>query len=313
MAYGTVQNAPMQTSIGQILLCAFFLSPMFASAASESDQPRRGEYLYRAAGCGGCHTAQKGGAEGAGGLALCTPFGVFHTPNITPDPETGIGRWREEDLSRALRHGVNPDGAHYYPAFPYASYTSMTDADVGALWAYLRTLKPVRRANTAHELPWYLRVRTALLGWKILFFTPGPFKADSDKSPLWNRGAYLVGAVTHCGECHTPRNMLGGLRRHRALAGTREQGPDGASAPNITPDSKTGIGRWSEGELVEFLKTGMTPGGDFAGNAMAEVIERSTAILTPEDRRAIAVYVLSLPPIENDVRKKKKREKQDFE
>jgi mono/diheme cytochrome c family protein len=291
-----------------VLLCATLFAPWAVWAASPV-LLKQGEYLYRAAGCGGCHIAQNG-ADGVGGLALRTPFGVFQTPNITSDPETGIGRWREQDFVRALRQGVSPAGDHYYPAFPYTSYARMTDADIGALWAYVRSFKPVRRANDAHALPWYLRSRAALAGWKWLHFNAGIFAPNPTKPLPWNRGAYLVQAVVHCGECHTPRNVLGGLKDSRDLAGTRD-GPDGATAPNITPDRKTGIGDWREGDLAEYLKTGMTPDGDFAGEAMSEVIERSTSVLTEADRRAIAAYLLSLPPVENDLRKRDARRQKD--
>lgn len=299
----------MPRFVHALVVSSAWLAPLIAWPAPPQALQRHGEYLYRAAGCGGCHTAENG-AEGAGGLALRTPFGVFYAPNITPDMETGIGRWREQDLVHALRLGVSPAGHHYYPAFPYTSYTGMTDPDIRALWAYMRSLKPVQRASNSHELPWYLRWRTLLAGWKWLYFDGGSFNPDPAKAPRWNRGAYLVNVVVHCGECHTPRNILGGPRSGRELAGTRD-GPDGATAPNITPDRKTGIGRWSSSDLADYLKTGMTPAGDFAGDAMADVIERSTARLTDADRRAVANYVLSLPPVEHDVRKRGTRRKKD--
>ena len=254
-----------------------------------------GEYLFRAAGCAGCHTDEENkGAPLAGGRALRTPFGVFYTPNITPDPDTGIGRWTENDVSRALRDGESPRGQNYYPAFPYTSYARLTDADVSAIRTYLFRQKPVHQANKPHELPWYLRSRASLWVWKLLFFKPGAFQPQPDKSPAWNRGAYLVNAVGHCGECHTPRNFLGGFKQSMQLAGNA-YGVDDAEIPNITPDRKTGIGRWTEKDIAYYLKTGATPDGDYAGDVMADVIDHSTAHLTDQDRRAIATYIVSLP------------------
>ncbi len=286
------------------------LGVVLSAPAPAAQAPRdRGEYLFRAAGCGGCHTDEKNqGPALAGGPALKTPFGTFYGPNITPDVTHGLGRWSEADFIRALRHGVNPAGEHYYPAFPYTSYTRLTDADLRELWGYLRRQSSVAQSNRPHELPWYLRLRPLLGVWKQLFFTPGPYAPQPDKDKTWNRGAYLVEAAVHCGECHTPRNLLGASRRDRRLAGTRD-GPDGSVVPNITPDKKTGIGRWRKGEIAEYLDSGMTPDGDSAGDLMAEVIDRSTSQLTKIDREAIAIYLLSLPPIENAVRKEKKKTK----
>ena len=266
------------------------------TASGDTAQP--GEYLFRAAGCAHCHTdTENKGAALAGGRALHSPFGTFYTSNITPDPDTGIGRWSEEDFLRALREGISPDGRHYYPAFPYTSYTRLSDADLRAIWKYLGSRPPVRQANKPHELPWYLRSRATLGIWKMLYFKSGPLQPQPDNSPAWNRGAYLVRAVAHCGECHTPRNLLGGFKTAQELAGN-PHGVDDAVIPNITPDRKTGIGGWSESDIADYLETGMTPDGDFAGDAMAEVIDNSTSHLTPEDRRAIAVYLKSLPAVE---------------
>jgi mono/diheme cytochrome c family protein len=268
---------------------------------------KRGEHVYRATGCENCHTdRERKGASLAGGRPLATPFGTFYSPNITPDGETGIGRWSDADFARALREGVSPAGEHYYPSFPYAAYTRLSDDDVRALWAYLKSRPAVRQQNRAHELPWYLRWRALLAGWKWLYFSPGAFAPRPDKSDEWNHGAYLVQAAAHCGECHTPRNVLGGFRAGYYLAGNRE-GAEGGVVPNITPDRKTGIGRWRASELVEYLESGMTPDGDFAGDLMAEVIDNGLKFLTPADRKAIATYVLAQPPVEHAVRKPKKK------
>lgn len=293
-------------------LCLSIAVPALCAADDASQQ---GEYLFRAAGCANCHTDEKNkGMALAGGRALQTPFGVFYTPNITPNPDTGIGRWSEADFLRALREGVSPQGEHYYPAFPYTSYTRLSDADLRALWTYLRSLKPARQANKPHDLPWYLRSRATTGIWKRLFFKPGPMQPSPDQSPAWNRGAYLVDAVAHCGECHTPRNLLGGFKKSRYLAGN-PHGVDDAKVPNVTPDRKTGIGKWTENDLVYYLETGATPDGDYAGDVMAEVIDNSTSHLSQDDRRAIAIYLKSLPAVEQAIPKGKepKRKKDPWE
>lgn len=288
-----------------------FAAPVSAPVDS---QLRQGEYIYRAASCETCHTDSKhAGKPLAGGHALVTPFGTFYSPNITPDKETGIGRWSEQDFVRAMRLGMSPDGDHYYPAFPYPSYTKLSDDDIRALWAYLKTRPPVMQANRQHDLKWFARSRSFVGSWKRLYFTPGAYQPDVSKSQTWNRGAYLAEAAAHCGECHTPRNSLGGIKTEQRYAGTRS-GPDGGVVPNITPDKKTGIGKWRASELVEYLSTGLTPEGDSAGDLMAEVIDNGLKYLTTEDLAAIAEYVLSLPPVENAVRKPKKPDqKESFE
>ncbi len=290
---------------------AVFLCLVVAAVQSVAadDVMRQGEYLFRAAGCANCHTDEKNkGAPLAGGRALKTPFGTFYSPNITPDPETGIGRWSEADFVRALREGTNPEGGHYYPAFPYASYTQLTDVDLRAIRIYLFNQKPVRQANKPHELPWYLRSRASLRIWKMLFFNPGPYQPRPDRSAAWNRGAYLAIAIAHCGECHTPRNFLGGFKESQRFAGNPD-GVDDAEAPNITPDKKTGIGKWGQSDLVEYLETGAMPDGDYAGDVMAEVIDNSLSHLTKDDRQAIAVYMMSLPSVESVAHERKPRQK----
>lgn len=260
---------------------------------------QRGAYLFAAANCGGCHTDVKNrGALLAGGRPLETPFGTFYTPNITPDRETGIGAWSDEDFVRALREGVSPDGSHYYPAFPYTSYTRISDNDMLAIKAYIFSLPPVRQENRAHELDFPYGWRFLLGPWKMLNFTPGPFVADPARSESWNRGAYLVEALGHCGECHTPRNAWGGLDRKRWLAGTAD-GPEGDKVPNITPDPATGLGSWSDSQITGVLRTGLLPDGDVVGSAMGEVVDWGTSRLTNDDRAAIAEYLKSLEPIAN--------------
>jgi len=266
-----------------------------AAQTAEPSAVTRGAYLAAAAGCDNCHTDRAHGGEAyAGGLALATPFGTFYSPNITPDLETGIGRWTDAQFLRALREGVRPDGANYFPVFPYPSFTGITDDDALAIKAYLFSVPAVRQANRPHEISFPVSWRFLQTGWKLLFFTPGPFRPMPERSALDNRGAYLVTALAHCGECHTPRNWLGAPDRGGFLSGTPD-GPDGKKVPNITQDTKTGIGNWGEEDILNLLKVGMTPDFDFVGGAMNEVV-KDTARLTDEDRRAIAAYLQTVPP-----------------
>ena len=259
---------------------------------------KRGPYLAKAGGCIGCHTEDKKNAVPfAGGRALNTPFGTFYGPNITPDPNAGIGRWTEADFIRAMRHGERPDGANYFPAFPYPSFTRIADTDLRDLWAYLRTLPPSTRANQEHDLRFPFGWRFLVTAWKWLFFTPGPFEADLKLSQTVNRGAYLVQALGHCSECHTPRNFLGGPKRDRFLAGGK--GPDGKGVPNLTP---TKLKKLSDAELKDFLVSGTTPDGDVPAEAMGEVIRNTTSQLTPEDLAALMAYLRSLAPLANEPR-----------
>jgi len=255
----------------------------------------QGEYIFNAAGCAGCHTAVKPkGAPLAGGRELRTPFGVFVTPNISPDRETGIGGWSKADFVRAMREGRSPDGAYYFPAFPFASYAGMTNDDLAALWAYLKTRPAQVRANRAHEIAFPFNQRRLLYFWRLLYFDATTFAPDPEKSELWNRGAYLVRSVGHCGECHTPRNLLGGMRLDREFAGAAK-GPEGKRVPNITPHKPKGIGAWSPQDIVSFLSDGVLPDGDFVGGAMTEVVDNSTSRMTKDDLRAIAEFLSSVP------------------
>ena len=284
------------------------LSAALSAAPALGGPPdaERGKYLFDAAGCQGCHTDVKGkGRPLAGGRKLKTPFGVFMSPNITADPRHGIGNWSDEDFIRALRLGVAPDGRHYFPVFPYPSYTGMTDRDLLDIKAYLFTRPKAAAANRPHDVgpPFGWRFLVPL--WKAIYFTPGPFRPDPARSGEWNRGAYLVTALIHCGECHTPRGFLGGKKAGMALAGTKD-GPTGGIIPNITPDKETGIGRWPEADLREILTSGMLPDGDFVGSEMGEVVDGSTSKLTGADLAAVIVYLGSLPPVNHRVRRKKK-------
>ena len=282
--------------LGTALLLGGALGTPATQSADLTARVERGRYLVHAGGCLTCHTADRPDAIPlAGGRALATPFGTFYSPNLTPDLVTGLGGWTDTDLGRALREGVAPDGSNYYPVFPYPAYTGLTDTDVAAIAAYLRSLKPVHQMTPEHELPWYLSSRLVMFGWNLINFKAGRFATDPSRDALWNRGAYLVRHLGHCGECHTPRNVLGGLDRSRELAGN-PAGPDGEKTPNITRDKTAGIGRWSVDEIVFLLETGLLPNGDFAGSLMSDVIEDNTGKLTTEDRQAIATYLRSLGP-----------------
>jgi mono/diheme cytochrome c family protein len=272
----------------------FFL--LWAALAVAQGDAKRGEYLSKAAGCIGCHTETREGAQPyAGGRALKTPFGTFYGPNITPDARAGLGRWSETDFVRAMREGERPDGSNYFPAFPYPSFTKISDQDLLDLWAYLRTLKPSAQPSRPHELGLLYRSRAAVGAWKKLFFTAGPMKPDPAQSAPVNRGAYLVQALGHCGECHTPRNALGGPKSDRFLAGAKLA--DDATASNLTP---TRLKKYSDAELKDILTSGLFPDGDVLGDTMSEVVKNTTGQLTAQDLDALIVYLRSLPALPDE-------------
>jgi mono/diheme cytochrome c family protein len=262
-----------------------------------------GAYIFAAGGCNSCHAAP--GAKGddklklSGGLALATPFGKFHVPNISPDPEHGIGQWTLAEFVTSMKYGVGREGAHLYPAFPFASYQRMRIEDMIDLKAYLDTLPPVATSAPPHELPFPFNIRRGLGLWKLLYVDGSTLEPDPDKTAQLNRGAYLVRGPGHCGECHSPRNFMGGIIESRAYSGGPAPEGDG-KIPNITPDPETGIGNWTEDEIVEFFATGFKPDFDSVGGNMAAV-QQNLAKLTPEDRMAIAVFLKSLPPIKSAV------------
>lgn len=297
-----------------LILAALFL-PLSGATAQEVRQEaadeaaiRRGEYVFNAGGCYGCHTDVKGkGAPLAGGRRLKTPFGDFIGPNITPDPDHGIGGWTLADFTRALREGVSPAGDPYYPAFPYTSFSRMEEEDIADLWAWLQSVEPADTENVGHELDFPYGWRWLTGVWRALYFSPGDFEAGDpsaavgeDDRGTWERGAYLVRVLGHCGECHTPRGGLGAMDDDLFLAGNAA-GAEEAPVPNITSDRATGIGDWSLADIVGYLEIGMDPDGDFAGGAMAEVIDHTTGKLIPADRRAIAVFLMSLPAVERRI------------
>jgi mono/diheme cytochrome c family protein len=268
-------------------------------AAMESGDARRGERIFWAGGCASCH-AQKGATDEAlkqlgGGLALATPFGTFHAPNISPDPANGIGKWSGADFANAMMRGVSPEGEHYYPAFPYTSYARMQIGDVADLWAYLKTLPAVQRENIDHELPLPFQLRRGLGLWKHLFLSSEPVIALSSPDGKQALGRYLVEGPGHCGECHTPRNVIGGADKSRWLGGG--PAPEGKGRiPNITPGGKD-IASWSAGDIVNYLETGFTPEFDSVGGSMSEV-QKNMARLEPGDREAIAAYLKAIPAVQ---------------
>ena len=284
------------SNLAAILGLAGCFCSMSIALASE-DLLEHGKYVFYAAGCISCHTRDE---LMAGGRTIDTPFGTFYPPNTTPQREYGIGAWSEEEFVRALREGVSPQGEHYYPAFPYPSYTGMTQQDMHALYAYLMTLPESTRAIRPHNLYWPFSIRPMMSYWKAGRFTPGEFSIDPEKSTQWNRGAYLANALGHCGECHTPRDYLGATRRDRYLAGTCA-GPEEKRVPNITPDRETGIGNWTYEQLMTFLRTGKRPDGVFTGSIMVEVLGTSSMRLTGGDLHSLALYLQSVPPIHNDL------------
>lgn len=271
--------------------------PQAALAALPAGDPARGEAVFWAGGCESCHAAE--GAEGdarfrlGGGRVLATPFGRFSVPNISPHPEDGIGGWGAADFANAMLRGVAPDGRHYYPAFPYTSYTRMTPQDVADLWAFLETLPPVEGRAPPHELGFPYGFRRGLGLWKLLYLSDEPVVAVDTADPVLARGRYLVEGPGHCGECHTPRNVAGAMDTGRWLAGAPS--PEGrGNVPNITP-GEGGIGDWSAEDIAYFLETGFTPEFDTAGGAMAAV-QRNLAMLPAADRAAIAAYLGAVPP-----------------
>lgn len=276
-----------------------------ASGALPARSPdlANGKTAFDAGGCASCHATpnQDDRTRLGGGLAMPSPFGTFHVPNISPDPKDGIGRWSEADFVTAVMKGTSPDGAHLYPAFPYPSYAHARLDDVRDLFGYIKTLPAVAGQAPAHELPFPFSIRRAAGLWKLLFFDDKPFTPDPAQTAQWNRGAYLVNGLGHCTECHSPRNALGGIVASQRFAGGPD--PEGKGwVPNIT---QKGLKGWSERDIADFLGSGMTPEGDSAGGSMARVI-RNTSQLSAEDRNAMAVYVKSLPPVDGPPRPPRK-------
>ena len=279
--------------------CLVFSSANLLAVESIVD---KGKYLFQAAGGCGCHTDTKNDGEFlAGGRPIKTPFGIFYGTNITPDPESGIGNWSDDDFIRAMTQGLSPEGKHYFPVFPYTSFQWIKRRDLLALKAYLFSIPSVKQKNLPHELILPFGEQFALQFWKSFVWSPQPFNTNPEKTEGWNRGAYLAQALAHCGECHTPRNLLGALKSKMHFAGSKE-GPEGELAPNITPDEKTGIGDWSKVDISYFLATGMKPDGDDVQGLMGEAIEFGYQHLQEKDLDAVAEYLASLLPILNDLK-----------
>ena len=260
----------------------------------------RGEYLVTAGNCASCHTTQDG-AFMSGGLPFRTPFGTIYSTNITPDPLTGIGNWSEVDFLNSLRHGVRPDGDHLYPAFPYTAYTKASDDDILAMFAYLKSIKPVRITPPQNDLVFPFNYRPLMAFWKLLYFQPGVYEVREDQSEQWNRGAYLVEALAHCSACHSPRNSLGAERAAAHMGGgefldlVARQHYRPWSAPNLTATER-GLALWSEQDLADYLKTARNDMLESFG-PMNEVIINSTRYLEARDIGAMVTYLKSLPAV----------------
>ena len=279
----------MRAILATILLCTAFTIGR-AQGEPSAETIARGKALTVAADCAGCHTADPS-KPFAGGKRIDTPFGGIYSPNLTPDRETGLGAWSDEEFYRALHDGVARDGSRYYPAFPYPNFTKITRDDVLAIRAYLATLTPFRNIKPPPELRWPLNYRVVMRGWDLLFFRPGTFEVNPNKSEEWNRGAYLVEGAAHCGGCHTPKNMFGADKRGQPYGGGRVQG---WFAPRLDSADRGGLKSWSADDIVEYLQSGRN-GRNHAGKLMAEVVVNSTSKMSDADVRAIAVYLKDLP------------------
>jgi mono/diheme cytochrome c family protein len=278
--------------VGALIALIFFGR---ALAGSDSDLVKKGQYLATAGDCVACHTAP-GGKPLAGGLTVSTPFGPMVTPNITPDKETGIGGYSDDQFYKAMHDGIGADGDYLYPVFPFQWYTRVSRDDVLAIKAYLFSLEPVHAEQKVNQLRFPFNIRASLVGWRELFFKAGEFTPDTSKSAEINRGKYLVTGLGHCGECHTAHNSLGGTEKTEAYQGAVI---DGWYAPNITSDIQQGIGGWSDAQLVSYLKTGIAPGKGIVAGPMAQVVTESLSKLTDGDIKAIAAYLKSIPAKES--------------
>jgi mono/diheme cytochrome c family protein len=288
-----------------IVLCAigaaafwFIVAPATIPAAELGPhQPdlKNGETMFYVGGCASCHATpeQDDRKRLGGGLGLTSPFGTFYVPNISSHPTDGLGAWNEAQFVTAMLKGTSPDGQHYYPSFPYASYQKMRITDVRDLFAFLKTLPAVPGRVRAHDLPFPFNIRMALGGWKLLYVDGNGFEPNPAQTAEWNRGAYLVNGPGHCAECHSPRDILGGIRTQQRFAGGPD--PEGKGwVPNIT---QARLGSWSKADIVELLLSGQTPDGDTVGGSMVSVV-RNTEQLPAADREAMAAYIKSLPAVE---------------
>jgi mono/diheme cytochrome c family protein len=277
-----------------ILVLVFMALPVSAAiAGSVSNTPAevaRGKYLVRIGDCMACHT-QRGSQKFAGGRPIQTPFGIIYTPNITPDRETGIGNWTDEEFYKALHDGIAPGGVNLYPAFPYPSFTYVTEKDVLAIKAYLYSLSPVKKKDRKSKLKWPYDIRSILTVWDSLYLKKGPYREDLRRSKTWNRGAYLVEGLGHCGACHTPRNALGAEKKGSRLKGASYQG---WFAPHLDVSRMSDVHNWTETELVDFLRYGFSRTKGVALGPMQDVVHDSTQYINQNDLQAIAIYLISL-------------------
>jgi len=280
--------------VGAITLIAIFIGVGNSYAVArpdEANQVDRGKYLAHAADCGSCHS-RPGGAPFSGGEALKTPFGKIYAPNITSDRKTGIGNWTRDDFVRTLREGINKKGELLYPAMPYSNYTRMSDEDIDAIWAYIRTIPPVHNIAPGNTFPFPLNVRSGLAVWRSLYFKPARFAETPDKDAGWNRGAYLVEAFGHCGACHTPRNLAMAPESQHRLTGSQITG---WYAPDISNDPISSISNWDVDTLARFLKTGQGKDNVKSFGPMQEVVHDSLRYLSDSDLHAIAIYLKDMP------------------
>jgi mono/diheme cytochrome c family protein len=272
-----------------ILLCS---ASGIARALTEPSEEivARGKALAETADCASCHTADPA-KPFAGGKRIDSPFGAIYSPNLTPDRNTGLGLWSDQDFVRALRYGVGPDGSHYYPAFPYPNFTKLIRDDILAIRAYLATLTPIENRPPPSEVRWPLNYRVVMRAWNFLFFRPGIFEPDQAKSTEWNRGGYLVEGAAHCGACHTPKNLFGADKRDRKFGGGLI---GGWFAPRLDGAERSGLKSWSADDIAEYLSSGRN-GKSHADGLMAAVVVNSTSKMSDADVHAIAVYLKDLP------------------
>ncbi len=285
-------------ALGVALAALAFAALAFASAVAQPHPPapdsaivKQGEYLARAGDCIACHTTP-GAALFAGGRAMPTPFGTLYSSNITPDADTGIGKWTTDNFYSSMHTGRAPDGGLLYPAMPFSSYTKVTRADSDAIFAYLRAVPPVRQPNRPHDLRFPYNNRSLILGWRTLFFTEGEYKPDAAKSSEWNRGAYLVQGLGHCSMCHTPINALGGSSQSQAFQGGLIP-MQNWYAPSLTSNKEAGLGDWSIADISDLLRSGVSHRGAVYG-PMAEVTFDSLQYMSDDDTRAMAIYLKGL-------------------
>lgn len=290
---------------GQLAAVMLLILASASPAAAQSrDQIARGKYIFGAAAGCGCHTEPKGGVLNAGGRKYDGPFGTVYSSNITPDPANGIGKWTDEQIITAIRAGRRPNGERLIPVHPYPVFNGMAEQDLKDVVAYLRSVPPSSKPTPAKKIAVPMFESVFLPAW-LATFAPRENPPASAPTAGVARGEYLARAVTHCGECHTPRTMTMATDNSRFLAGApKGKGPEGSAVPNITPDHDTGIGGWTEEQIADYLESGNRPDGDVAGGLMAEVIQGSSAgykDLTKADRLAIAKYLKSIPAVKNKI------------